>query len=209
RTPLTTIKGIANEIRHGANPENAAVIEKEADWLDGLVGDLLDLSRIQAGAVRPVLELNTLEDLVGAALRRAAAALQGRRVDVDSPSDELLSGVFDFTQSLRVLVNLLDNAAKYSAAGSPIDICLRRHGDRLLIDVMDRGPGIPEAEHQRIFESFYRPPGVPPDVRGHGLGLSIARGLAEAQGGTVQVAPRPGGGSIFTLELRAAPTPPI
>jgi len=206
RTPLTTIKGIANEIRHGADPENAAVIEQEVDWLDGLVGDLLDLSRIQAGAVRPVLELNTLEDLVGAALRRAAAALQGRRVEIDSPPHELLSGIFDFTQSLRVLVNLLDNAAKYSAAESPIDIRLHRHGDRLLIDVMDRGPGIPEAERQRIFESFYRPPGVPPDVRGHGLGLSIARGLAEAEGGTVRVEPRPGGGSIFTLELPAATT---
>jgi two-component system sensor histidine kinase KdpD len=69
---------------------------------------------------------------------------------------------------------------------------------------MDRGSGIPELERARIFESFYRPPGVPPDVRGHGLGLSIARGLAEAQGGTVRVEPRPGGGSVFTLELPAA-----
>lgn len=204
RTPLTTIKGIANEIRHGASPENAAVIEQEADWLDGLVGDLLDLSRIQAGAVRPVLELNTLEDLVGTALRRAAAALEGRRVDVDNPPDEMLAGVFDFSQSLRALVNLLDNAAKYSPPGSPIDVRLRRRGDRLTIDVMDRGSGIPELERARIFESFYRPPGVPPDVRGHGLGLSIARGLAEAQGGTVRVEPRPGGGSVFTLELPAA-----
>lgn len=209
RTPLTTIKGIANEILHGANREQAAVIESEADWLDGLVSDLLDLSRIQAGAVQPILELNTLDDLVGTALRRAGAALQGRRVDVDNPRDELLAGVFDFTQSLRALVNLLDNAAKYSPAGSPVDVRLRRRGDRLTIDVMDRGVGIPEAERGRVFESFYRPPGVPPDIRGHGLGLSIARGLAEAQGGTVWVEPRPAGGSVFTLELPAAQSLPI
>jgi two-component system sensor histidine kinase KdpD len=204
RTPLTTIKGIANEILHGANREQAAIIEGEADWLDGLVSDLLDLSRIQAGAVQPVLELNTLDDLVGTALRRAGAALESHRVEVDNPRHELLAGVFDFTQSLRVLVNLLDNAAKYSPPGSPIDVRLRRLGDRLTIDVMDRGAGIPESERERIFESFYRPPGVPPDVRGHGLGLSIARGLAEAQGGAVRVEARSGGGSVFTLELPAA-----
>jgi two-component system, OmpR family, sensor histidine kinase KdpD len=209
RTPLTTIKGIANEILHGANREQAAIIESEADWLDGLVSDLLDLSRIQAGAVQPVLEFNTLDDLVGTALRRAGAALQGHRVEVDNPRDELLAGVFDFTQSLRVLVNLLDNAAKYSPPASPIDVRLRRVGERLTIEVMDRGAGIPESERERIFESFYRPPGVPPDIRGHGLGLSIARGLAEAQGGTVRLDPRPGGGSVFTLELPAAQALPV
>ena len=68
----------------------------------------------------------------------------------------------------------------------------------------DRGPGVPESERDRIFEPFYRPPGVPPDIRGHGLGLSIARGLSEAQGGALRFEPRPGGGSIFSLELNAA-----
>ncbi|HEY9228734.1 MAG TPA: ATP-binding protein, partial [Gemmatimonadaceae bacterium] len=208
RTPLTTIKGVANELRRGAEHERAAVIETEADWLDSLVEDLLDLSRINAGAVRPVLEVNTADDLVGAALRRAAGTLQGRPVIVDNPHDELLAGKFDSTHSLRALVNLLDNAAKYSPAGSPIDVRVRRRGDRMTIDVMDRGPGVPELERERIFESFYRPPGVPPDVRGHGLGLSIARGLAEAQGGTVRVTSRSGGGSVFTLELAAAGGPP-
>lgn len=209
RTPLTTIKGIASEIRAGGDREHASIIEQEADWLDGLVSDLLDLSRIHAGAVQPVRELNTIDDLLGAALRRTAGALHGHAVSVDNAHDELIAGVFDFTQMLRVLVNLLDNAAKYSPAGSPIDVRTRRQVDRLTIDVMDRGPGIPEAERERVFESFYRPPGAPPDVRGHGLGLSIARGLAEAQGGTVRVAPRAGGGSVFTLELPAADPPPV
>ncbi len=206
RTPLTTIKGIAAEIRHGADAERAAVIEYEADRLNRLVNDLLDLSRIHAGAVRPALAMNTVDDLLGASLRAASGILLGRRVEIDAPDDALLAGTFDLTQTLRILVNLLDNAAKYSSPDTPIDVRARRRDERLLIDVMDRGPSVPEDERNRIFEPFYRPPGVPPDVRGHGLGLSIARGLAEAQGGAVRFAPRPGGGSIFTLELPAADT---
>jgi two-component system sensor histidine kinase KdpD len=207
RTPLTTIKGVAEELRGGTEQERGAVIESEADWLDSLVGDLLDLSRIYSGAVRPSLAVNTVDDLLGAALRRASGVLKAHEVDVDQPENELLTGVFDFTQTLRIVVNLLDNAAKYSPHGSRIGVRARRVGDRLTIDVMDSGPGVPDAERARIFESFYRPPGVPPDVRGHGLGLAIARGLAEAQGGAVRFAPRVGGGSVFTLELPAAPAP--
>lgn len=204
RTPLTTIKGVANEILHGADSGRAAIIESEADRMDSLVGDLLDLSRIHAGAVSPMLAVNTVDELLGAALRAAAGTLRGRRVEIDTPKDELLAGLFDFTQTLRIVVNLLDNAAKYSPPGSQVDLRVRRPGDRLTIDVMDRGPGIPANERDRIFEPFYRPPGVPPDIRGHGLGLSIARGLAEAQGGEVRFSPRPGGGSAFTLDLPAA-----
>jgi two-component system sensor histidine kinase KdpD len=207
RTPLTTIKGVAEELRRGADRERAAVIESEADWLDALVGDLLDLSRIYSGAVQPLLAVNTVDDLVGAALRRASGVLRGHEVDVDVPRSELLTGIFDLSQTLRILVNLLDNAAKYSPPGSPIQLRARADEKWLTIDVLDRGPGVPDAERARIFESFYRPPGVPPDVRGHGLGLAIARGLAEAQGGSVRFTPRPGGGSIFSLELPTAPVP--
>ncbi len=204
RTPLTTIKGVANEIRRGADIERASVIEGEVDRMDALVSDLLDLSRIHAGAVRPAITVNTIDDLVGAALRAAAGVLQDRRVEVGVPNEVLLSGLFDFTQTLRIVVNLLDNAAKHSPPGSPIELRARRESDRLLVEVMDRGPGVRESERDRIFDPFYRPPGVPPDVRGHGLGLSIARGLAEAQGGSLRFSPRTGGGSVFTLELPAA-----
>ena len=151
--------------------------------------------------------MNTIDDLVGAALRRVAGVVKGRRVDVDLPPDALLAGMFDFTQTLRILVNLIDNAAKYSPPGAPIEIRVSRDAERLRIDVLDRGPGVPESERERIFEPFYRPPGVPPDIRGHGLGLSIARGLSEAQAGTLRFRPRPGGGSVFSLELLAADTP--
>jgi two-component system sensor histidine kinase KdpD len=203
RTPLTTIKAIAHEIIHGADPARAAVIEAEADLMDGLVADLLDLSRIQAGAVRPALAVNTADELIGAALRRAAGTLAAHAVRVDQPDDVLLTARFDVTQSVRVLVNLLENAAKYAPRGSAILVRASRVGDRVRVAVCDAGPGVPPTERQRIFEPFYRPPDVPPDVRGTGLGLSIARGLAEAQGGTVRYDDGVGGGSVFTLELPA------
>ncbi len=204
RTPLTTIKGLAHEIAEGADGQRATVIEREADRLDALVADFLDLSRIHAGAVTAQLAVNTIDELIGAALQRAAGILKGRTVDVDTPADELLTGRFDFSQSLRVLVNLLDNAVKYSPPGATIELHAARFGSRLTVEVRDRGPGVPEPERERIFEPFYRPPMVAPDVRGTGLGLSIARGLAEAQGGTLRYEPRAGGGSVFTLELPGA-----
>jgi two-component system sensor histidine kinase KdpD len=204
RTPLTTIKAIAHEIVEGGSRDRARVIEEESDRLDTLVGDLLDLSRIQSGAVRPSADVNTIDDLIGAALRRVDALLRGRPVDVDVPRDDLLAGRFDLTNALRALVNLIENASKYSPAGSPITIQARREDGMVRISVGDRGPGVPGAECDRIFEPFYRPPGVSPDVRGTGLGLSIARGLAVAQGGTVEYAPRVDGGSSFSLVLPAA-----
>jgi two-component system sensor histidine kinase KdpD len=203
RTPLTTIKGIANEIRHGANPENAAVIEQEADWLDGLVGDLLDLSRIQAGAVRPVLEVNTLEDLVGTALRRAAAALEGRRVDVDNPRDEMLAGVFDFSQSLRALVNLLDNAAKYTPPGTRVYVSAASDGPFVRVTVDDDGPGLPPGDPDDLFEKFRRGEREA-TVVGAGLGLAICRAIVRAHGGTIVARRRPGRGARFELTLPIA-----
>jgi two-component system sensor histidine kinase KdpD len=207
RTPLTTIKGIAHEVAEGADRARAVVIESEADRLNALVGDLLDLSRIHAGAVRPNVAVNTVDELVGAALQRAAGALGSRPVAAELPPDDVLAGRFDFTEALRALVNLLENAAKYAPPDTPLEVRARRDGERLVITVLDRGPGVPTSERERIFEPFYRPPGTPPDVRGTGLGLSIARGLAEAQGGTVRYEPRPGGGSAFVLELPAADAP--
>jgi two-component system sensor histidine kinase KdpD len=204
RTPLTTIKAIAHEVAEGGKHDRARVIEEECDRLDALVGDLLDLSRIQSGAVHPVLEVNTADDLIGAALRRADALLRGRPVEIDLPNGELLAGKFDLTNSLRALVNLIENACRYSPGGSPITIRGRRDDGRLRITVLDRGSGVAPAERERIFEPFYRPRGMAADVRGTGLGLSIARGLAAAQGGAVEYSPRDGGGSSFSLVVPAA-----
>ena len=202
RTPLTTIKGIAHEIAHGGAPVRAEIIEAEADRLDGLIGDLLELSRIHAGAVRPEAAVNTIDELIGAALLRAQGPLTGHAVAV-SLTDEVLIGRFDFSQTLRIVVNLLENAAKYTPTSAGIEVTATRLADQISITVADEGPGVPVGEELRIFEAFYRPAGVPPDVRGTGLGLSIARGLAVAQGGTLTYSARMTGGALFTLLLPA------
>jgi len=203
RTPLTTIKALAQE---GAlrGETNALAIDEQADRLGRLVANLLDLSRLKGGALPVNLELNTAEDLVGAAIRQMAGLLQDRTVDTRVDFTEpALVGRFDFVQSLRILTNLLGNALQYTPASSPIELSVQREGALLVFAVADRGPGIPVAERDRIFEPFYRPPGGPADVGGSGLGLAIARRLAELQGGTLEYAARPGGGSIFALRLPA------
>lgn len=204
RTPLTTIKALAHDIA-ASGDDRAATIEEEADRLNQFVADLLDLSRLAGGAlvVRP--EVNAVDDLVGAALQRLSGSLDGRTIDVSlDPAEPVLLGRFDFVHALRILVNLLDNAIKYSARATPIELLVRRDGAWIDLVVADRGRGVPPSERERIFEPFYRPSGGPPDVGGTGLGLSIARGLAEAQGGSVRFAERDGGGSTFIVRLPAA-----
>lgn len=207
RTPLTTIKALAHEIA-AEGDGRAADIEDEADRLNAFVADLLDLSRLNAGALELRPEVAAAEDLAGAALQRAAGTLRGREVAVSiPPGDPLLLGRFDFVHSLRVLVNLLENAHKYSPAGAPVELSAAQEDGRLLFRVADRGPGIPPAEAEHAFAPFYRARGAQPDAGGAGLGLSIARRLAQAQGGALDYAPRPGGGSVFTFSLPAAALP--
>jgi K+-sensing histidine kinase KdpD len=203
RTPLTTIKGLAHEIA-STGDERAEVIEEEADRLNTFVGKLLDLSRVALGTVAIDIQSNEAEDLLGAAAQQVQGRLHGRTlaIHVDG-SDGLLFGQFDFAQSLRVLVNLIENASRYSPDHATIDVGARREGRELRFWVADRGPGIPESERQRVFEPFYRPPDTLPDRSGAGLGLSIARAIAEAQGGTLAYTPRDGGGSVFTLSVPA------
>ena len=203
RTPLTTIKALAQE-NAVRGDRNALAIEEQADRLGHLVADLLDLSRLKGGAMPVHLELNTAEDLVGATLRQMAGVLKDRPVETNVDFTEpALAGRFDFVQSLRVLGNLLGNAVRYTPPGSPVELSVHREGGALVFAVADRGPGVPVAERDRIFEPFYRPAGAPADGGGAGLGLAIARRLAELQGGTLEYAPRSGGGSRFVLRLPA------
>jgi two-component system, OmpR family, sensor histidine kinase KdpD len=206
RTPLTTIKALAHDL--AVIDDRAITIEEEADRLNRLVADLLELSRIQAGALPLSIELNAVDDLVGALVQRVSGAVQGRemRVSLDE-GGTLLVGRFDFVHALRILVNLVENAHKYSPPGTPIDVTVNRVGEELRLAVADQGPGVPEAERDRIFQAFYRQAGTAPDVGGTGLGLAIARRLAEVQGGVLTHAARPGGGSVFTLALPAADLP--
>ena len=205
RTPLTTIKALAqSEALQGS--DGAAAIEEQADRLTRLVSDLLDLSRLKSGGFSATPELNTAEDLIGAAVRQTRGLFSGRPVraviDLASPA---LVGYFDFAQSLRVLGNFLENAARYAPPSESVELAARRDGDALVFSVSDRGPGVPEADRARIFEPFYRSATSAPDAAARaGLGLSIARTLAEIQGGTVSYTPRPGGGAIFELRLPAS-----
>jgi two-component system sensor histidine kinase KdpD len=203
RTPLTTIKALAQSEAMQGN-RSAAAIEEQADRLTRLVSDLLDLSRLKGGVYTAVAELNTAEDLIGAAVRQTRGLFGDRAlrtvIDLDSPA---LVGHFDFSQSLRVLCNLLENAVRYSPAPGSVELAARRDGDTLEFTVSDRGPGIGEADIARVFEPFYRARSAAPDTGRAGLGLSIARTLAELQGGSLRYAGRAGGGSVFSLRLPA------
>lgn len=206
RTPLTTIKALASEIASDGD-ERAATIEEEADRLNAFVAQMLDLSRIETGAAAPDVQPNEAEDLLGAAAQQVAGRLGGHELRIEvSAREGLLFGRFDFTQTLRAVVNLIENAAKYSPPAAPIDLSAYRDGAWLIFAIADRGPGVPEDERDRIFEPFYRRSSAAPDAGGAGLGLSIARGIAEAQGGTVSMRDRDGGGSVFTLRVPYVPT---
>jgi two-component system sensor histidine kinase KdpD len=203
RTPLTTIKALAHDLRTDGD-DRARTIEDEADRLNRFVADLLDLSRLNAGSFTVAPEENAVEDLFGAALQRVSGTLRERGLRVDADAGEpLLVGRFDFVHALRIVVNLLENAAKFSPDGATIELRAERRGDEIRIEVSDRGPGVPLGEEERIFEPFYRPGGRFDSGGGAGLGLSIARRMAEAQGGAVRYQPREGGGSVFELRLPA------
>ncbi len=204
RTPLTAIKALAQDSRQRGD-ENAAIIEEQADRLTRFVGDLLDLSRLNTGTLLLRVEENTAEDLVGAAIRNVAALTSGRTITpVIDTSAPALVGRFDFVHSLRILSNLLENALRYAPPGSDVEIGVRADGAMLEFWVADRGPGVPSGERDRIFELFYRAQGQPPDAGRSGLGLSIARRLAQSQGGSLEYEDRPGGGALFLLRLPAA-----
>jgi two-component system sensor histidine kinase KdpD len=207
RTPLTTIKALGSKLA-GRGADEGRVIEEEADRLNRLVTDLLDLSRLNAGSMPLRPELNMAADLVGATIQRVAAGAAVTRVRIvnDERAPDL-AGNFDMVQSVRALGNLVENALKYSPPGLPVDLSFGRQGSQLAFHVADRGPGVPESERDKVFVPFYRAPGVPPDVGGAGLGLAIASRLAMEQGGSIQYSERPGGGSIFALLLPAADLP--
>jgi two-component system sensor histidine kinase KdpD len=205
RTPLTSIKGLASEmIETGSVDDRALIIAEEADRLNRMVGNLLDVARLNAGELKLDIQVNALDDLIGAAVQQFSGRPDAGRIHASlDHADEVLAGRFDFVQSLRIVTNLIENALKYSPPGTSVGLRGGSEESRLVIRVTDDGPAISETDRERIFDTFARAQGRRPDAGSAGLGLSIGRQLAEAQGGTLVHESDGGRGNTFTLRLPA------
>jgi two-component system sensor histidine kinase KdpD len=204
RTPLTAIRAIAAALRSAdvdGDQRDAmlADVDHEAERLARLLANLLEASRIEAGAVRPMLVRVPVEELCRVSVNDARAALGCRLVGLDLTA-HLAPILIDETMIRQALVNLLENAARHDPG--PLSVRARRAGGFLEIRVIDHGPGVPASERERIFEAFQRL-GDQPDGRrrGTGLGLAIARGFLAAHGGDVRVETTIGGGATFVVSL--------
>ena len=207
RTPLTAIKTMLSGLREeaGAPPSVRAEcldsIDEELDYLNRLVCNLLDMSRIEGGALVPRREWHLLDEVVEAAIRRAGPRLARRPFDVRlSPAVPPL--FIDGVEIQQVLVNLLDNAVKFSPDGSPIVLEAGVSDGRIEISVTNEGDGIPASELERVFERFYRAaPGRAPAPPGTGLGLAVCKGIVEAHGGRIVARSVPGEQTAVTFWL--------
>jgi two-component system, OmpR family, sensor histidine kinase KdpD len=205
RTPLASITGALSGLKEEGRrltPEaESELIETalgEAGRLNRFVRNLLDMARIETGALKVNKELFEVQDLIGAALLAVGKTLESR-VEILAPYG-LPMVPMDFVLMTQVLVNLLDNALKYAPEGSTVDISARLNGEMFEVEVADRGPGIPPQDIQRVFYKFYRVH-RPDGVSGTGLGLSVCKGIVEAHGGLIRAENREGGGAIFTVSL--------
>lgn len=216
RTPLAVIAGASSSlleergtpVEPSLRRELLATIFDEADRLTHLVENLLRLTQLSAGKFQLQKEWHPVEDVIGSALNRLKRSLQDRPINVSLP-DELLMGQFDATLIEQVLVNLFENALRYTPHGTPLAITGRPWHRGIVLEVADRGPGLVPDEIDEIFETFQRGRSAPADSRGAGLGLAICRAIVEAHGGQITAANREGGGAVFTLELPADGPPPV
>ena len=207
RTPLVTVTGVLSSLKEeGAHLSDRAREElletacDEAERLNRFVGNLLDMTRIEAGAIRLNVEPRDVQDLVGCSLAAIEQRIGDRRIEVRLADDLPLVSV-DLVLMTQVLVNLLDNAHKYAPAESVIEIIASAEENWLTLVVSDHGPGVPEQDLKRVFDKFYRIP-VPEGAGGTGLGLSICKGIVEAHGGKIQAENRLGGGLTIIIRLR-------
>jgi protein-histidine pros-kinase len=208
RTPLTTIKGFADllhsqweEVPDSQRLELVGRISRAGARLDGLIGDLLDFSRLERGEIRIDLRPLKVVAIIENSLERSATTLERHQVVVDIPAE--LTVLADESALARVVENLLTNAAKFAAAGTTITISGQETAGTVLITVADQGPGIPEHELPRIFDRFYRVGGQSNKVPGTGIGLAIVKEFTEAQRGMVTVSSREGSGTEFGVRLSA------
>jgi two-component system sensor histidine kinase KdpD len=206
RSPLTAIVAAGESsgspsLDVEARRELASVIVSEASRLSRLVDKLLDLSRLQGGAASPRRVQCSIEEIVEAALEQLPSADDQFELELDS---DLPSVLADATQLERALVNLLENASRFSGE-KPVSVSATTSGGDVIVRISDRGPGIPEEERERVFEPFYRGKTGHGSHAGSGLGLAIVRGFVEANGGRVW-AECPDEGTTFVVRLPAQST---
>ncbi len=205
RTPLVSITGALSALEEngslGSDAQRSLVqtAREESDRLNRLVGNLLDMTRLEAGALRVKREACDVEDIIGTAIGQMKDRAEGRPVEVQIQEKMPLIQV-DFVMIVHVLNNLLDNAIKYSPSGSPLEVKAGWEAGKAQISILDRGIGIPTEDLERVFDKFYRVQ-RPEQVTGTGLGLAICKGIVEAHGGRIHAENRPGGGTIMTIEL--------
>jgi two-component system, OmpR family, sensor histidine kinase KdpD len=213
RTPLVSVIGVLSSLQEkgidfgdDARENLIQVAREEAERLNYFITNLLDVSRIEAGAIKMSLQPSDAEDIIGAALEQLGDRAENRPIKIDLPSNLPLMSV-DFGLIVQVLVNILDNALKYSPASSPIEVGGRQVGQQVEITVADHGLGIPSQDLLRVFDKFYRVQ-RPDNVTGTGLGLAICKGIVEAHGGRISAENRSGDGTIIRFTLPAAEAVP-
>ena len=213
RTPLAAITGSASTLLQSGDRLAPAVrhellesIEDEADRLNRLGRNLLDMTRLESGAVAVSKEWQPLEEVVGVALARLERPLKDREIAITIPPD-LPPVPLDAMLIELVLVNLFENAIKYTPAGSPLAITARTRDAEVVVEVKDHGPGLPPGDLDQVFEKFYRSPRVGV-VTGAGLGLAICRAIIKVHGGRTWAANRDGGGAVFSFTLPIEGAPP-
>jgi two-component system, OmpR family, sensor histidine kinase KdpD len=207
RTPLATIMASAGSLRQqdvawtdDERETFAQAIEEEADHLNHLVGNLLDLSRIEGGSLHPQKSWQDLDTVIDDTVDRLKLVSREHKLRIDVPHD-LAPIWFDPVEIGEVVYNLIENATKYAPAGTDISLTAARSGQDVAIAVEDRGPGIPAQALPHLFDPFYRVTDRRPRPDGLGLGLAIVKGLVEAHGGRVWAENRAGGGARFTFTL--------
>ena len=213
RTPLASIKASATSLLDQSvawdvetRQDFLEAIDEETDRLTLMVGNLLDLSRIEGGALRPQKDWYDVDELIADVRARTAARTEGRPVSIEVEPDLPLLR-FDYVEIAQVLLNLIENAARYTPAGTPIAMGARRVSGAVDVFVRDEGPGILAEDQPRLFDKFYRAPSAVA-VNGTGIGLAISKGLVEAHGGRIWLDSAPGAGTVFRFTLPlAAETP--
>jgi len=206
RTPLVAITGALtaldeNYIGLDESARNSLIdnARGEADRLNRLVGNLLNMTRIESGAIKLNLEPSDVQDLIGTAIEQLGARASKHQINIHIPADFPLVQM-DFSLMVQVIVNLLENAIKYSAENSLIEVSASAADSKARLKIFDRGVGIPTDDLNRIFDKFYRVQ-RPENVSGTGLGLSISKGIVEAHGGIIRALNRENGGTVIEIEL--------